>query len=199
VGTHYHDQPPEHWAGTESLDPTPIWKQGIVVGVLLLFGLALVLGISVPALLPQVLTPPAVAPGGRVILSLASMPAPGAAPVAIGPSLVDPEHSFYIAQPSKGEFVAVRQRWSLDGALMCNVLVLTSPSEPKARYTASCPGRATIAAITFGIRGEPLTAERSLERYLVSVDRDRVIVNISRVIESYGATPQPRVSPLATP
>jgi hypothetical protein len=31
------------------------------------------------------------------------------------------------------------------------------------------------------------------------VDRDRVIVNISRVIPSYGATPQPRVSPLATP
>jgi hypothetical protein len=31
------------------------------------------------------------------------------------------------------------------------------------------------------------------------VDRDRVIVNISREIREYGATPQPRVAPLSTP
>ena len=31
MGTHYHDQPPEHWAGPESLDPTPVWKQYLLV------------------------------------------------------------------------------------------------------------------------------------------------------------------------
>jgi len=201
VGTHYHDQPPEHWAGPESLDPTPIWKQGIVIGVLLLLALALITGISVPALLPSVIGPPAVVPGGRVILSLSAMATVNGEPLRVGPALVDDEHSFYIAQPVKGEFVAVRARWRgpESGAATCDVRPVAMSIAPMWRYLASCPGLPPFAGITFGLRGEPLTASRSLERYLVSVDRDRVIVNISRVIESYGATPQPRVAPLATP
>ena len=202
MGTHDHDQPPEHWAGPESLDPTPIWKQGIVVGVLLLFALALIAGISVPALLPQVITPPAVVPGGRVILPLAAMPTVNGEPLRVGLTLVDDAHAFYIAQPAKGEFVAVRAMWrgaSAAGAPTCEIRPQPVSIAPAWRYVASCPGIQSLAPITFGPRGEPLTAERSLERYLVSVDRDRVIVNISRIIESYGATPQPRVSPLATP
>jgi hypothetical protein len=201
MGTHGHDDDAAHWAPPESLDPTPIWKQGIVVGVLLLMSLALILGISIPALLPQAITPPGVVPGGRVVLPLASMPALNGEPLRIGPALVDAEHSFYIAQPAKGEFVAVRTRWQgpESGTAACDVRTQAFSIVPAWRYVASCPGVQTLAAITFGPRGEPLTAARSLERYLVSVDRDRVIVNISRVIESYGATPQPRVSPLATP
>jgi len=200
VSGHYHDEP-ENWVGPESLDPTPIWKQGIVVGVLLLLALALITGISVPALLPSVIGPPAVVPGGRVILAIASMPAVNGEPLRFGPKLVDEEHSFYIAQPAKGEFVAVRAFWRGPeaGAATCDVRPMAMSIAPMWRYVASCPGVATFAPITFGPRGEPLTATRSLERYLVSVDRDRVIVNISRVIESYGATPQPRVAPLATP
>ena len=199
MGGHYHDEP-ENWVGPESLDPTPVWKQGIVVGVLLLVSLIVIGLIALPALLPQVASPPALVPGGRVILALSGMPAVKGPPVAIGPSLVDDEHSFYIAQPEKGEFVAVRTHWvAPENGRACDVKPLASTTDPMWRYVASCPGLETFAAITFGPRGEPLTASRSLERYLVSVDRDRVIVNISRTIESYGATPQPRVSPLSTP
>ena len=201
MGTHGHDDDAAHWAPPESLDPTPIWKQGIVILVLLLLALSLIAGISIPALLPQAITPPAVVPGGRVVLTLASMPTVNGEPVRFGPNLVDEEHSFYVAQPAKGEFVAVRTRWQGPeaGTSTCDVRTQAFSVAPAWRYVASCPGVQTFAAIAFGLRGEPLTASRSLERYLVSVDRDRVIVNVSRVIESYGATPQPRVSPLATP
>lgn len=201
MGTHFHDDDAAHWAPPESLDPTPIWKQGILVGILLLLSLAVIAVISVPALLPQVVTPPAVVPGGRVVLSMAAMPTVNGQPVLIGRDLVDDAHTFYIARPAKDELVAVRSRWQGPeaGASACEVRPLAASTAPMWRYVASCPGVATFAAITFGLRGEPLTSSRSLERYLVSVDRDRVIVNISRVIESYGATPQPRVSPLATP
>jgi len=201
VTGHGHDDDAAHWAPPESLDPTPVWKQGIVVGVLLLLSLSLIAGISVPALLPSVIGPPAVVPGGRVILSLSAMPTANGEPLRVGPNLVDEEHSFYISQPAKGELVAVRARWRgpESGTADCDVRSLAMSVAPMWRYVASCPGVATFAPITFGLRGEPLTASRSLERYLVSVDRDRVIVNISRVIDSYGATPQPRVSPLSTP
>jgi hypothetical protein len=202
LGTHYHDQPPEHWAGPESLDPTPIWKQGILVGVLLLVALALIVAISVPALLPQVVSPPAVVPGGRVVLSLARMPAVLGEPIRVGAPLVDETQAFYIAQPAKGEFVAVAARWSPESGFACEVAPVAATTVPMWRYAAQCPPTSAIGSTVppqFGPRGEPMTAPRSLERYLVSVDRDRVIVNISRVIPSYGATPQPRVSPLATP
>jgi hypothetical protein len=36
VGTRYEDQPTEHWAGPESLDPTPVWKQYILVAAFVL-------------------------------------------------------------------------------------------------------------------------------------------------------------------
>jgi hypothetical protein len=198
VSGHYHDEP-ENWVGPESLDPTPIWKQGIVVGVLLLLALALIAGISVPALLPQVVSPPASVLGGRVVLALGQMPPVNGQPVRFGAPLVDDAHSFYVAQPAKGVYVAVTPRWTAENGTSCGVAVVAASTAPMWRYVASCPGFETFAAITFGLSGEPLTASRSLERYLVSVDRDRVIVNISRTIESYGATPQPRVSPLATP
>ena len=32
MGTRYEDQPPDHWAGPESLDPTPVWKQFALIG-----------------------------------------------------------------------------------------------------------------------------------------------------------------------
>ena len=157
---------------------------------------------SIPALLPQNVTPPAVVPGGRVVLPLGRMPSVNAAPVKIGPELVDEAHSFFVAQPTRGEFVAVLPRWTSETGSICDVLPISTSSVPAWHYAAACPSpgaRGLSPSPEFGPRGEPLTAPRSLERYLVSVDRDRVIVNISRVIESYGATPQPRVSPLATP
>jgi len=47
----------------------------------------------------------------------------------------------------------------------------------------------------FGPRGEPVNAPRGLDRYLVSVEGDRVIVNLSRAIRGFGKTPQPTRSP----
>jgi hypothetical protein len=201
VGTHIHDQPPEHWAGPESLDPTPVWKQGIVVGLLLLLSLVLIAVISVPALLPQVVAPPALVPGGRVVLALADMPGLGAEPKRFGAPLVDEAHSFYVSQPLKGELTAVIARWSpVQGGPVCEVLPIPPFTAPVWSYSARCPAGTDLAGSPiFGPRGEPIAAPRSLARYLVSVDRDRVIVNISREIREYGATPQPRVSPLSTP
>lgn len=201
MGTHFHDQPPEHWAEPVSLDPTPVWKQYILVAVLLLLSLVLIAVISVPALLPSVVTPPAVVPGGRVVLALREMPAVGAEPKRIGAPLLDDLQAFYIAQPIKGELVAVRARWSpSEGAPACEVRPIPPFTAPVWSYSASCPhGAEVLGSPIFGPRGEPIAAPRSLARYLVSVDRDRVIVNVSREIREYGATPQPRVAPLATP
>ena len=201
MGTHYHDQPPEQWADPASLDPTPVWKQYILVAVLLLVSLVLIAAVSIPALLPTLVTPPAAVPGGRVVLALADMPAVGAEPRRFGPPLIPDERTFWIAQPLKGEYVAVLARWSpREGDKECSVVPLPPFTAPVWSYSASCPAGVDVAGSpVFGPRGEPIAAPRSLARYLVSVDRDRVIVNISREIREYGATPQPRVAPLSTP
>jgi hypothetical protein len=201
VGTHFHDQPPEQWAEPVSLDPTPVWKQYILVALLLLLSLVLIAAISIPALLPTVVTPPAVVPGGRVVLALKDMPALGGEPKRIGAPLVDEGRAFWIAQPLKGELVAVLARWSpAEGAPECDVTPIPPFTAPVWSYSAACPeGVELPGSPIFGPRGEPIAAPRSLARYLVSVDRDRVIVNISREIREYGATPQPRVAPLGTP
>src|SRR6266511_2247561 len=173
MGTHYHDQPPEQWAEPVSLDPTPVWKQYILVAALLLLSLIVIAVVAIPALLPTIVTPPAAVPGGRVVLALADMPAVGAEPKRIGAPLISEDQAFYIAQPLKGEYAAVLARWD--------------PYDDPAHACAVVPG-----SPLWGPRGEPIAAPRSLARYLVSVDRDRVIVNISREIREYGATPQPR-------
>lgn len=201
MGTHFHDQPPEQWAPPVSLDPTPVWKQYLLVAGLLALSLVLIAVVAVPALLPSVVTPPAAVPGGRVVLALAEMPAAGAEPRRIGPPLLAEDRSFYISQPVKGELVAVLARWApTDGAPSCEVLPLPPFTAPVWSYSASCPsGAGVLGSPVWGPRGEPIAAPRSLARYRVSVDRDRVIVNVSREIREYGATPQPRVAPLGTP
>ena len=71
MGSRYEDQPPEHWAGAASLDPTPVWKQYLVV-VLLLFGALAVIAVAAAlALAPQLATPPALVPGDRLVLARA--------------------------------------------------------------------------------------------------------------------------------
>ena len=37
MGTRHEDQPAEHWAGAESLDPTPVWKQYVLIALPLVF------------------------------------------------------------------------------------------------------------------------------------------------------------------
>src|SRR5213593_365535 len=63
MGTRFEDQPPEHWAGPESLDPTPVWKQYLLVGLFLIGALALVSVIGYLALAPQLATPRALGAG----------------------------------------------------------------------------------------------------------------------------------------
>jgi hypothetical protein len=140
-------------------------------------------------------------PGGRIVLALADVPAVGAEPRRIGAPLIEDARSFYIAQPVAGELVAVLARWSpREGAPECEVVPLPPFTAPIWSYSATCPADAGFAGSpVFGPRGEPIAAPRSLARYLVSVDRDRVIVNVSREIRERGATPQPRVAPLGTP
>ena len=157
--------------------------------------------VAFAALAPQLVTPPAAVPGGRVVLALDQMPSVGGEPHYYGAPLVGEADAFWIAQPAPGEFVAVPARWSpTDGGPDCEVLALEPLVAPVWGFGARCPeGSEVLGSPIFGLRGEPIAAPRSLARYLVSVGGDRVIVNISREIREYGATPQPRVSPLGTP
>jgi len=70
MGTRIEDQPPEHWAGPDSLDPTPVWKQFALIGIFLFLGLVLLAGVAAFAAAPQFVTPPALVPGDRLVLPL---------------------------------------------------------------------------------------------------------------------------------
>ena len=152
MGTRHEDQPPEHWAGAASLDPTPVWKQYLLIAFGVLGALVLVLVVAYFALGVQLATPPAAVPGGRVVLALSDIPRVGQEAKRFGPPLVDEAHSFVLFGGSGGRIFAVPLRtWTLgkDGQL----LVIPELDRP-AGY----------------------------DRYGVSVEGDRVVVNTSRVI-----------------
>ncbi len=191
-----------------------MWKQYILVAVLLALSLVVIALVSIPAILPSVVAPPAVVPGGRVVLAHRALPAVAGEPVLVADRPVgnahvgvllplDDAHAFWLVQPVRDEYVAVHTFWRpSDGGPWCEVVPfdaglfdLRQPVERRPFFQA-CPH---AQGWLFGPRGEPLGAPRSLPRYLVSVSGDRVIVNISREIREYGATPQPRVAPLPTP
>src|SRR2546430_3038898 len=98
MGTRYEDQPPEHWAGPESLDPTPVWKQFALIGVFLLLGLVLLTGVAAFAAAPQLVTPPALVPGERLVLSTAALRAAGSPPNDIGPPVIDNARRFWLSR-----------------------------------------------------------------------------------------------------
>jgi hypothetical protein len=190
VGTRIEDQPPEHWAGPDSLDPTPVWKQFALIGIFLVFGLVLLGGVAIFAAAPQLVSPPALVPGDRLVLSTADIPAVGSAPKRFGPPLVDDAHAFWLARVSNTETVAFRAIWSGSLGRECPVTWSDAlDGRPLRIFTAACKGSSPTI---FNDRGEAGPgAPRGLDRYLVSVSDDRVIVNLSRLIVSSERTSAP--------
>jgi hypothetical protein len=190
MGTRIEDQPPEHWAGPDSLDPTPVWKQFALIGIFLVLGLVLLGGVAIFAAAPQLVTPPALVPGDRLVLPVADLPAVGAAPKRFGPPLVDDAHAFWLARLSNTETVAFRATWTDQLGRDCPVSWNESlNNQPLRFFTAACKGS---GAKLFNERGEAGPgAPRGLDRYLVSVTDDRVIVNLSRLIVSPERTSAP--------
>lgn len=194
MGTRSADQPVEHWAGPGSLDPTPVWKQYLLVALLLFVGLVMVAAVSVAALAPQFVTPPALVPGDRLVLSAFEVPAVGQPPKLVTSPTIDSARSFYLIQPEKGQVFAFRSHWSYRvGAGECEVL----PAPGRPAVTQFVATGCTIAdsyqgAPLFDLRGRPTNPYyRGLDQYLVSVSGDRVIVNLSRLIEASERTNAP--------
>jgi len=164
MGTRYEDQPVEHWAGPESLDPTPVWRQYLLVAAFVLVALVLVAGVAYSALAVELATPPASVIGGRVVLAMSDVPPVGASAKLYGGPLVDAQHAFYLFQYKKGQFLAVRAAGFPDiGRGDVGVSVNDAPG------------------------GVPLP----FDRYLVSVEGTKVVVNTSRVINGTEVVPAP--------
>jgi hypothetical protein len=193
MGTRIEDQPPEHWAGPDSLDPTPVWKQFALVGIFLFLGLVLVGGVAVFAAAPQLVTPPALVAGDRLVLRLDTVPAVGAGPKLVGQPVIDDARSFYLVQLANGQVFAFRARWAeRPGGEECRVM--PAPGRPTIQQLL-----ASDCAVASGQRGSPLfdllgdstNGFRGLDQYLVSISDDRVIVNLSRLIVSAERTSAP--------
>jgi hypothetical protein len=193
VGTRIEDQPPEHWAGPESLDPTPVWKQFALVGVFLFLGLVLLGGVAFLAAAPQLATPPALVAGDRLVLRVDMVPAVGGGPTLVGPPVIDDERSFYLVQTVKGQVLAFRARWAeRPGGEDCRVL--PAPGRPTIRQLVAFECAAASGqrgAPLFDLAGVSTNGFRGLDQYLVSVSDDRVIVNLSRLIVSDERTSAP--------
>jgi hypothetical protein len=191
MGTRYEDQPVEQWAGPESLDPTPVWKQYILVALLLFVGLVVVVVFSLMALAPNFVTPPALVPGDRLVLSAKEIP-DGA--LRVGSPLLEESRAIYVVRlVPPGVMYALATQWSpRAGDVSCPVTIDGSARPPS--FVADCgPVRGKFH---FGASGNaPETSKgpvsRDLDHYLVSVSGDRVIVNLSRLIESSQRTGGP--------
>lgn len=194
MGTRDEDQPAEHWAGAESLDPTPVWKQYLLIAGLLFGGLVVVVAVALLAVAPQIVTPPALVAGERLVLPIADLPSFGLSPRRIEPSPTDGSRAFHLARPAKDEVLAFRAYWSPTvGGEECPVefATLTTGTLVEFGYLARCEsifGRVFV----FTPRGASRDGGyRGLDQYLVSVSDDRVIVNLSRVIQASERTGGP--------
>ena len=196
MGTRYEDQPAEHWAGAESLDPTPVWKQYVLIALLLFGGLVAVLIVSLLAIAPQIVTPPALVPGDRLVLSLADTAGAAVVPQRIGAPLVDDARTFWLTRMPPGNYYAFRTRWAPRvGDAECPVEIDSAPGPAGLRgFVAHCgPVRGTYRFSPSGSfsSSAPGGLGRDLDQYLVSVSDDRVIVNLSRLIRADEKVPAP--------
>src|ERR671935_352398 len=174
------DEPEEHWAPPDSLDPTPVWKQYIVV---VLLGVAVVAFGAVyayVAFLPDLVSPPAVLPG-RVILPVLQY-APGTTQRV---SLAGDDATFYLGYVGQ-QPIAIRAKWSpVLGAAPCDVLLAAEIAGAGGTLPKDAVFRISCGDALFDERGTPVAgaSARSLDRYLVSRKGDRLIVNIDHVIQ----------------
>ncbi|HEV2249299.1 MAG TPA: hypothetical protein VGT60_02195 [Candidatus Limnocylindria bacterium] len=164
MGTRYEDQPVEQWAGPGSLDPTPVWKQYLLVAAFVLIALVLVAGVAYSALAVELATPPANVIGGRVVLATNDVPAVGASAKLYGAPLVDAHHAFYLIQYKPGQFLAIRA------------------------VGPFAVGRNGDFGVS--VNGEP-DGPLPFDRYLVAVEGAKVVVNTSRVINGTEVVPAP--------
>jgi len=162
MGTRYEDQPVEQWAGPESLDPTPVWKQYLLVAAFVLLALVLVAVVAYSSLAVELATPPANVIGGRVVLAATDVPSVNAPARLYAAPLVDADHAFYLVQYRAGAFIAIR------AAGLANVNDLGISADD-------------------ATGGPPPT----FDRYLVSVEGTKVVVNTSRVINGTEVVPAP--------
>lgn len=196
MGTRHEDQPPEHWAGPESLDPTPVWRQYLIVGGFVLVALVLVAVVAFSSLAVELATPPATLPGGRVLLSRADVPAVGGAPRRFGPPASESGAAFYLVQPEKGQVVAIRERWRPEGAAFDCLIEPDETDLPAAAFTLPRCGNGSLGAgsrpALWDGHGDPVFGtDQPLDRYLVAVEGERVVVNTSRVISGIRKVPAP--------
>jgi hypothetical protein len=165
MGTRYEDQPVEHWAGPGSLDPTPVWKQYVLVVLFVALMLVLIAGVAYSALAVELATPPANVIGGRVVLAAGDMPAPGAAARLYSAPLVDQAHTFYLQRTKSGDYLAVVAS-SLHFRIGSDIRFMVNDGGPPPTF----------------------------DRYLVSVEGAKVVVNTSRVISGVQVVPAPSVA-----
>jgi hypothetical protein len=151
-----------------------------------------VLIVSLLAIAPHIVTPPALVPGDRLVLAIADLPAAGAPPKLVGPPLLGADREFWLVQPVKGEVYAFRRAWSFqtDSGVSCTIEMMGLASVTQRTFIAHCPDG---HAPTFGGRGQSFEGPtmRGLDQYLVSLSDDRVIVNLSRVIDASERTGGP--------
>ena len=165
MGTRYEDQPVEQWAGPESLDPTPVWKQYLLVAAFVLLALVLVAFVAYSALAVELATPPASVIGGRVVLAASDVPSVGGPSKLYGPPLVDEAHAFYLFQYRKDEFLAIA--------------------------ASAFPSRATAGDIGVSVTDSAGGPPPNVDHYLVSVEGSKVVVNTSRLINGTQVVPAP--------
>jgi hypothetical protein len=163
MGTRYEDQPVEQWAGPESLDPTPVWKQYLLVAAFVVVALVLVAVVAYSSLAVELATPPANVIGGRVVLAASDVPPVGGPSKLYGPPLVD--EAFYLFQYGKDEFLAI----------------------PASALPSVPPGSDIGISVKDAAGGPPL----NIDHYLVSVEGAKVVVNTSRLINGTQVVPAP--------
>jgi hypothetical protein len=199
MGTRYEDQPVEQWSGPESLDPTPVWKQYLLVAAFVVVALVLVAVVAYSSLAVELATPPATLIGGRVVLATTDVPAMGAAPKRFGPPSSRTDGAFYLVQAEKDEVIAIKENWRPEGA---SFICWIQPEDPQfaATFGGAFERRACdVGGLAAGLqpalwdaRGQPLQGtDQPLDRYLVSVEGSKVVVNTSRVISGVRRVPAP--------